>query len=84
MGLAKVRKKKGKYLQACQDRHATFTLLCVSIDGMLGSEAEFFIMRLSNFLAARWERSYSVVMGWLNACLSFVVLWAALLCMRDS
>ena len=29
--------KKRKYLQACQNRHATFTLLCVSVDGMLGS-----------------------------------------------
>ena len=49
LGSAEVRKKKGKYLQACQDWHATFTLLCVFVDGMLGSEVEFFIMRLSNF-----------------------------------
>jgi len=35
--------KKRKYLQACQDQHATFTPLCVSVDGMLGSEAEFFV-----------------------------------------
>ena len=35
--------KKCKYLQACQNRRATFTLLCVSVDGMLGSEAEFFV-----------------------------------------
>ena len=35
--------KKRKYLQACQDRRATFTLLCVSVDGMLGSEAEFLL-----------------------------------------
>ena len=55
--------KKHKYLQACQDRHATFTPLCVSVDGMLGSEAEFFIKRLGDFLAARWERPYGVVMG---------------------
>ena len=34
--------KKHKYLKACQDRRATFTPLCVSVDGMLGSEAEFF------------------------------------------
>ena len=33
--------KKCKYLQACQNRRATFTLLCVFVDGMLGSEAEF-------------------------------------------
>ena len=51
---------------------------------MLGSEAEFFVKRLGNFLAARWERPYSVVMGWVRARLSFAVLRAALLCVRGS
>ena len=41
LGSAEVEKKR-KYLQACQNRRATFTPLCVSVDGMLGSEAEFF------------------------------------------
>ena len=52
LGLAEV-EKKNKYLKACQDRRDTFTLLCVSVDGMLGSEAEFFVKRLCDFLAAR-------------------------------
>ena len=34
--------EKRKYLQACHDRRADFTPLCVSVDGMLGSEAELF------------------------------------------
>ena len=38
-----------------------FTPLCVSVDGMLGSEAAFFVKRMSDFLAAKWERPYSVV-----------------------
>ena len=38
LGSAKVNKKH-KYLQDCQDRRATFTPLCISVDGMLGSEA---------------------------------------------
>ena len=76
--------KKCKYLQACQDRHATFTPLCVSVDGMLGSEAEFFVRRLGDFLAVKWERSYSVVMGWVRARLSSSILWAALLCVCGS
>jgi len=76
--------KKRKYLQACQDRHATFTPLCVSVDGMLGSEAEFFVKRMSDFLAAKWERPYSVVTGWVRARLSFAILRAALLCVRGS
>ena len=52
LGSAEV-EKKCKYLQACHDQHATFTPLCVSVDGMLGSEAEFFVKRLGDFLAAR-------------------------------
>jgi len=43
--------KKCKYLQAFQDQCATFTLLCVSVDGMLSSEAEFFVKRIGGFLA---------------------------------
>jgi len=36
--------KMHKYLQACEDQHGMFTPLCVSVDGMLGSEAEFFVV----------------------------------------
>ena len=83
LGLAEVEKKR-KYLKAYQDGRDTFTPLCVSVDGMLGSEAEFFVKRMSNFLAARWERPYSVVMGWVRACFSIAILPAELLCVRGS
>ena len=52
----------------------------MSVYDMLGFEAEFFVRRLSDFLAAKWERPYSVVMGWVRACLSFAILLATLLC----
>ena len=39
-------------MQACQDRRATFTPLCVSVNGMLGSEAEFFVRRVGDILAS--------------------------------
>ena len=70
--------KKRKYLQACQDRHATFTPLCVSVDGMLGSEAEFFVRRLGDFLAAKWERPYRL--GWVRLGLTFLLLFFGLHC----
>jgi len=76
--------EKHKYLQACQDQCATFTPLCVSVDGMLGYEAEFFVKRSGDFLAAKWERPYTVVMEWVRACLSFAILQAALLCVCGS
>jgi len=76
--------KKCKYLQACQDRHATFTPLCVSMDGMLSSEVEFFVKRIGDFLAAKWERPYTVVMGWVRARLSFAILQATFVCTWQS
>jgi len=63
--------KKRKYLQACQDRRATFTPLCMSIDGMMGREA-------------KWDKDYSSVMGWVCTRLSFAILRATLLCICGS
>jgi len=76
--------KKCKYSQACHDYHATFTPLCVSVDGVLGPETEYFVKRLSDFLAAKWESPNGVVMGWVQACLSFAILWTTLLCVHGS
>ena len=42
--------KKRKYLQICFDQHATFTPLHVSVDGMLGCEAEFLLRNRVTFL----------------------------------
>jgi len=51
---------------------------------VLGPETEFFVKRLSDFLAAKWESPYGVVMGWVQARLSFAILWATLLCVCGS
>ena len=47
--------KKKKYSQACQDRRATFTPLCVSVDGMMGDEATAFLQWIADLLSAKWE-----------------------------
>ena len=49
------KEKKGKYAAACEDRRALFTPLVCSVDGMLGKEADCFIKRLGERLAAKWE-----------------------------
>ena len=49
-------------------------MFCVSVDGMQSSEAEIIGKRLGEFLAAKWERPYSVVMGWVRVCLFFSIL----------
>jgi len=76
--------KKRKYSVACQSRRATFTPLCVSVDGLLAPEANYFVRRLGDHLSAKWEQPFSVVTGWVRARLSFAILRAALLCVRGS
>ena len=51
-GSAECNKKK-RYSQACQNWRATFTLLCVSVDGMMGHEATAFLKQMSNLLSAK-------------------------------
>ena len=76
--------KKRKYLQACQNRRASFTPICVSVDGLLGKETDFLIRRLCDSLCVKWEKSFSLVMNWMRARLSFAILRATLLCVRGS
>ena len=83
LGSAEAEKKR-KYLEACLARHAGFTHMCFSIDGILGSEADCFLCRLADRLCTKWERSYSAVVGWVRSRLSFAVLRATMLCVRGS
>ena len=57
------RDKKHKYSQACQNCRATFTHLCVSVDGMLGCESTAFLKQNGDMLSAKWEIDYGVVNG---------------------
>ena len=82
--LSSAESEKKKYLKACHDRRAGFTPLCVSVDGMLSAETEFFLKRISDYLAVKWERPFGVIMGWIRARLSFAILRATMLCVRGS
>ena len=76
--------KKDKYVEACKARRSVFTPLYCLVEGMLGKEAEVFIMRLGEGLANNWDKSYSNVVGWIRARLSFAILRATVLCLRGS
>ena len=76
--------KKKKYHHACNERRAAFTPIVTSIDGVFGTEANFFIKRLAERLAEKWEKPYSRVMAWTRTRLSFAVLRATGLCLRGS
>ena len=58
--------KRRKYGAACLARRASFTPLCFSVDGLFGSEADYFLRRLADSLSVKWEKNYSVVMGYVG------------------
>ena len=53
--------KKAKYAEACLQRRALFTTLCVSVDGLLGCETSSFIKILAERLSSKWNMSYSTI-----------------------
>ena len=78
------REKKLKYGQACEDRHASFTPLCMSVDGLVGLEMNTFLKRLAQRLATKWDSSYSTTLFWIRAKLSFSLIRATNLCIRGT
>ena len=75
---------KKKYSEAAALRRASFTPLVVSVDGVLGREASFFIKQLAQKLAHKWDKSNSEVLGWMRALLLFARLRATNFCLRGS
>ena len=57
--------KKRNYIDAAEARCASFTPLVVSVDGVLGREAECFIQLLADKIALKWKKTYAEVAGWI-------------------
>jgi hypothetical protein len=58
-----------------------FTPFVCSTNGMLGREAATFAKRLAAKLAAKWQRTYSQVCGYVKARLSIAIVRATHLCL---
>ncbi len=56
----------------------------MSVDRLFGKETEHFVKRIGQSLSVKWEKSYSQVMGWIRARLSFAILRATILCLWGS
>ena len=76
--------KKRKYVAACESNHCSFTPLCLTVDGVMGSEMRSFIDRLAECLSIRWDLHYSVTVNWVRTKLSFALLQATNLCIRGT
>ena len=76
--------KKTKYLAQCTAQRRHFTPFVVSTDGLFAPEAKAVLQRLSQLLAQKWSKPYSVVRSYANARLSIALARAATMCLRGS
>ena len=78
------RTKKKKYLASCLAQHRHFTPFVVSVDGLIGREANQVLRKLATRLAEKSGKPYSVVCGFMRARMSIAIARATHLCLRGS
>ena len=78
------KEKKRKYLANCLEQRRSFIPFVVSVDGMLGYEANNLIKCIAKKLADKWKFPYSVVCGLIRSRMSIAIARAAHLCIRGS
>ena len=72
--------KKQKCCAASSHRRATFTPLCLAVDGLVGDKASSFLQHSTHSLSVKWDHSFSEILGWLHARL----VWTTNVCIRGS
>lgn len=76
--------KKRKYIEACEQRRASFTPLVSSVDAVFAPQMVAFIKVLGERLAEKWDRPQGLIRGWLRARIAFAVVRATSMCIRGS
>ena len=76
--------KKKKYAKKCSEQRRNFTPFVVSVDGMMGKEAQALLKHLAYIYVAKWDLVYSQVRNYLNSKISIACLRAAHRCLRGS
>ena len=79
------KEKKRNYNQRIMDvEHGTFSPLVFSVNGGIAPECEKYHHHLAERIANKSGEKYSHVIAWIRCRLSFVILRAALMCVRGS
>ena len=73
--------KKHKYLEAVEGRRGCFSLFVLSVDGY---KARVVLKRIAETLSYKWNKSYSQVINWVRATISFSTFRATGLCLQGS
>ena len=82
--LTTAEREKLKYNAACEFRHASFTPLCTTVDGSIGTEMNDFIKKFTDKLSYKWGQHYGLTLHWVRTKLSFALIPATNLCIRGS
>ena len=77
-------KKRAYEQRVLEVEHASFTPLVMSLTGGLSKAANSTYKRLASLLTAKWNSSYSSVMGWLRCRLMFSLLRSSIMCIRGA
>ena len=77
-------KKKNYNQRIMQVEHGTFTPLIYSVNGGIGPECEQFHKHLAEKIAEKSGEQYTSILTWIRCKLSFLLLRAALMCVRAS
>jgi hypothetical protein len=77
-------KKRSYNQRIMQIEHGTFTPLVFSVNGGVGPECERFHKHIAEKIADKSGESYGHVISWIRCKLSFLILRAALICVRGS
>ena len=78
------KEKKDKYSDVCSENHLHFTPLVYSVDGLEGTKAKAARKRLASRLAAKWNRQYSQICGFVRSRLAFTLVRSTSRCLRGS
>ena len=78
------KEKKDKYSNVCAENHLHFTPLVYSVDGLEGTKAKAARKRLALHLAAKWNREYSQICGFVCSRLAFTLVCATSRCLSGS
>ena len=82
--LSSAERENQRKSEAVEARRAFFTPFVVSVDGVLGREANYLLKRFADKLSQKWKNLYSQIMGWVRATMSFSIVRATNLCLRGS
>ena len=78
------KRKRDMYKAACLERRRSFVPMVYSVDGMPCKEARAFERRIASMLAAKWERPYSQMCGFVRTRISVAVVRSNTLLLRGA